>query len=298
MKAVTRDGHGAERVLVLGSTGMLGAQLVPYLRACGHEVIAHGHSHEAEVRADLTVAAEVEALIRAVRPTAVVNLTANTDVDGCEADLQRAYLLNTRIVEHVANAVASDDRRAYLVQVSTDQVYDGDGLHREDEVTITNHYAMTKLAGELAALRVPAAVLRTNFFGRSTVPGRQSFTDWIDGALRAGRSITGFTDVHFSPLSTRSVLKFIEQVPKQQPVGVFNLGSREGMSKCDFMLQFARAAGLDARLIVAGQSVASAAIKAYRPKNMCMNNSKFERALGIEMPTLMVELETVARTYG
>ena len=61
--------------------------------------------------------------------------------------------------------------------VSTDQVYSGTGLHREDVVGPVNVYGLVKHSAELASALAPRhLILRTNFYGRSH-GARPSFSD-------------------------------------------------------------------------------------------------------------------------
>ena len=188
------------RVLVTGARGLLGSTLVPYLRARRHEVVTCSRSG-ADVRADLTDAAQAGAALRKAAPEVIVNLAALTNVDECERDPQRAYLFNVRIVENLARWMKEEGASCHLIQISSDQVYDGAGPHHEGDVTLVNYYGFSKYAGELAAASVPSTILRTNFFGRSECAGRTSISDWLAAALTRGEVITVFEDVRFSPLS-------------------------------------------------------------------------------------------------
>ena len=39
-------------------------------------------------------------------------------------------------------------------------------------------------------------------------------------------------------------------------------------------------------------------LRAYRPKNMCMNNEKFEKALGVKLPNLIDLIHSIAKEYN
>lgn len=277
------------RILITGASGMLGCTLSPFLEALGHTVIRHGHSIEADTACDLTDSVQTTSMLRAIAPDRVVNLVGSTNVDECERSPHSAYLLNVRTVENLVAGLAGCEA-AFLVQVSTDQVYDSSGDSDENDVRLTNTYALSKYAGELAALLMPAAVLRTNFFGPSLHPNRKSFSDWVFQNFRDGKEFTAFTDVAFSPLLMITLSAAIERVLRQPAVGVFNLGSRQGMSKADFALTLAETFDLPSAPIRWG-TTDDAELAAYRPKNMCMNSSKFERTFGIKLPLLSDEIK-------
>jgi dTDP-4-dehydrorhamnose reductase len=287
----------ADTVLITGATGLLGATLAPVLREQGFVVVGHGHRGPADVQADLTVAAEVDALLERVRPSVVVNLAALTDVDVCQAEPQRAYELNVRSVEHLAAALARQLPRSHLVQLSTDQVYDGSGPHAEAAVCIRNVYALSKIAGEIAAAAFGATVLRTNFYGRSQCARRASFTDWLHGALSQGRPIQVFDDVHFNPLAIDTLATCVAAVVRARPPGVFNLGARGGMSKADFAYAFAAAAGLPTATMTRSSVAAMVQLQAPRPRDMRMDCRRYEDALGAALPQLEDEIQRTGKAY-
>lgn len=282
------------KILVLGASGMLGASLVPALGALGHAVTGYGRTGVGLEPADLTQIGETQMLIARVAPSVVVNLVGLTDVDRCEAEPQRAWLSNVLTAEHIAAACTAAG--AHLVHISTDQVYDGAPPHSEAQARPGNCYALTKYSGELAALRAGATVLRTNFFGASHHPIRRSFTDWLYTSLTQGQAIRVFDDVRFSPLSMATLCMMIERVARVRPAGVYNLGSRDGMSKADFAFAFARSLGLDEQLMTRA-SVQQAILKAWRPADMRMDCAKIENTLSLAMPHLADEIELASKDY-
>lgn len=277
------------RVLVAGASGLLGRALVPVLQNAGHDVIAHGHnSRDADLAGDLTQPSVASDLVRVAAPDVVVNLVALTNVDRCEEEPNEAYRLNVKTVEALVQAVR-DARGAHFIHISTDHVYGGLGPHTEDEVCIRNTYALSKYAGELAALRLPATVLRTNFFGPSLLPGRPSFSDWVIAKLRAREAFTGFADVMFNPVRLDTLSAAIVHAIGRSNAGVFNVGARGGMSKADFAAAVAAHFGLDTRVMVRA-SVEATKLRAFRPRDMRMNCERFEAAFGFALPTLEQEI--------
>ncbi len=280
-----------ERILVTGATGLLGSSLVPALKQAGHEVIAHGN-RGGEVRFDLTDRAATHAALDRARPSVIVNLVAATDVDRCEREPHTAYLLNVRTTENLAAWKGG----SFLVQISTDQVYDGKGPQKESEIKLTNMYAFSKYTSELVALNAGGAVLRTNFFGRSRIPGRKSLSDWVVESLRGRVSISLFDDIWFAPLSFATLTQMVGRVAEAKKSGLYNLGSRDGMTKCGFALTLAKSIGLQTES--ASRTTSEAAhFKAYRPKDMRMDSTHFEQAFGVQLPTLHQEIVSLRSEY-
>jgi dTDP-4-dehydrorhamnose reductase len=284
-------------LLVIGATGLLGSTLAPVLAASGHSVVTHGFSGAAQEKADLCDFAQTSSLVARVKPDCIINLAALTNVDLCEREPHKAYLLNVATVTHVARAIREQAPHCHLVQISTDQVYDGSGPHSEANVTIANTFAFSKIAAELAAASVPSTILRTNFFGRSRSDSSTSFSDWIVQSLREGALINVFDDILFTPLDIKTLASMIERLVSIRPVGLFNLGAREGMSKAAFAFALADVMALPTNHITRTVSTASQALDAYRPKDMRMDSSLFERTMGLQLPTLIDQIHLLRSDY-
>ena len=284
-------------ILVTGATGLLGSSLVPYLKSYGYKVVTHGRNTSADVMVDLASQAEASEMLDKVQPSAIINLVSLTNVDLCEQQVNLAYLANTRCVENIVYWMASKNSLCHLIQVSTDHIYDGHGLQTEDNAIITNNYALTKYAGELSALTVPSTILRTNFLGRSCVSYRESFSDWLYQSLSRNQKIQVLNDVFFSPLSINILIEMIKLVLEKRPIGIYNLGSKNGMSKADLCFSFAECCGFSADLMESIKSAGASFIKTYRPRNMMMDSTKFEKTLGVELPNLMDVINYIAQEY-
>jgi dTDP-4-dehydrorhamnose reductase len=278
---------------------MLGSTLAPWLERCGHSVLRHGfRAHcPADHQADLRKYASAAAMLGRAAPDCIINLAALTDVDACERRPHEAYLMNTAIVDNICRWIRTAELGCHLVQISTDQLYDGSGPHPESDITISNIYAFSKIAGELAAACVPSTILRTNFFGRSCCPARASFSDWIYESIVRNQPISLFEDVRFSPLSLTTLSDMIERVVRKRPVGIFNLGAADGSSKADFAYGFARALDLPTTVMRRVHSSSAAHLEAYRPKDMRMDSSLFERTMDLRLPTLAEEILIAGSDY-
>ncbi|EHJ94925.1 dTDP-4-dehydrorhamnose reductase [Vreelandella boliviensis LC1] len=240
---------------------------------------------------------EVMDMLNKLNPDAVLNLVGMTNVDFCESYPNEAYVGNVKTLENVASWIRNAKKSVQLIHISTDQVYDGQGPHAEDKVDLKNYYAFSKYAGELVAGMAGGLIIRTNFFGKSKCENRASLTDWLFSNLTENNPIQVFEDVLFSPLSMPTLCEMLSLAIEKKLVGVYNLGARDGLSKADFAYKFALSLRLNCNIMARCSSDEVNFIKTYRPKDMRLDVQRFERAAGVTLPSLVVEIDRATKEY-
>jgi dTDP-4-dehydrorhamnose reductase len=282
------------KVLILGGSGLLGSTLAPGLRKAGRDVLVHSREQKAQVQADLTQLDSSILLLEKTQPDCILNLVCLSDVDACERDVSAAYRLNVNTLENVCVWLKSNPQTK-LIHISTDHLYDSAGPSNEDDVHIKNVYALSKYCAEKVALEHGGCVLRTNFFGTSRCEGRRTFSEWVINSLRDGTEVTLFDDVVFSPLRMETLTRVIDRLLANFSAGLFNVGSREGLSKSNFALSIAKRLSLSTESVTIG-SILSSGLSA-RPMGMLMDSSKFEQTFSLTLPTLSEEIEEYCLSY-
>jgi dTDP-4-dehydrorhamnose reductase len=212
------------RLLVTGAAGMLGTDVVA--AAAAHDVIAFGHAE-----LDVSDEAAVRAVLADVRPHAVVNCAAWTDVDGAEAAEPAATAINGAGAGHVAATAARVGAR--VVHVSTDYVFDGRANEPYTEASVTgplSAYGRSKLAGEHAvAAAAPDghAIVRSSWlFG---LHGR----NFVDTMLRLARErdeVTVVDDQVGCPTYTGHLAAALVNVAERRLRGVLHVAGRGACS--------------------------------------------------------------------
>lgn len=276
-------------LLVIGASGFLGSTVASVAAASGRAVTgtyrrrAIAHPGMRAVCADLGSLAAAQALLAEVNPDVVINCAAFANVDGCEANPERARLLNVELPATLGAACAAAGVR--LAHISTDSVFDGStGSYTEDDVPAPlNVYSQTKLDGERALLATlpDALVIRTNFVGHS-LDGRTGLADWLRGRFDAGERIPGFTDVIFGPLLASDLARVSMELLDRNLSGIYHAAARDAISKYEFACRLGTALGADTSLVDAA-SLANAALTAPRPLNTSLSPVRVEAALGRRM---------------
>ena len=105
------------RILLTGTNGQVGKDLLPLLREQG-EVVAASRAD-----CDLSSADAIRRLVAEVRPSVIVNPAAYTAVNEAEAHSDLAYAVNRAAAGTLAEEAQKS--RAMFVHYSTDYVFDG-----------------------------------------------------------------------------------------------------------------------------------------------------------------------------
>jgi dTDP-4-dehydrorhamnose reductase len=276
--------HG-NRVLITGAGGQLGQYLVPAALAAGADVVTlvRRPGSGADVVADL---ADREATMLAVRdaaPDVVIHAAACTDVDGIERDPQRGETDNVMATRNVAAAARAVG--AYLVAVSTDMVFAGDGgaPYAEDAPAAPiSAYGRSKLQAELAVLDCDPsfAIARTAWlYGGAG----KHFPRTVLIVLRDRGDMDVVDDEFGSPTFAGDLADALVQLAAARGQGRFHLVNVGRASRFTLAQETARAAGFDpevVRPISTEQFLARIPLPARRPADSTLHIVR-AAALGI-----------------
>jgi len=280
------------KILVIGGSGLLGQQVVHFLKENDLDVYSTYHSkpidNKKKLLLDITKKVETEDLIKEIKPEAIVLTAAFTNVDKCEKLKDIVFSVNVNGTSNVASAAEAVS--AKMVYVSTDYVFNGEkGQYEEtDNTEPVNYYGLSKLKGEEQVQNICSdyIIARTSvLFGLH----KPNFVTWIISQLKQNKSISIVTDQIISPTHTLDLSEQILALLKRDANGVFHTAGRENLSRFDFAVQTSKMFGFDIDLI---NPVLMDTMNwiAKRPKNSSLNISKIskikkpyrlEKALGL-----------------
>ncbi|MGE5212591.1 MAG: dTDP-4-dehydrorhamnose reductase [Nitrospirota bacterium] len=192
-------------VVILGAGGRLGAALLREYREA-YDIADFNRS-----QLDLATLDDVRKRLGALNFDVLINAAAFTNVDACETERDRAFLINAeapRVLAEICNA-----KDAKLIHFSTDYVFDGkkhEPYTEQDRANPISVYGESKLAGEqnvLAAGNGHLVVRVSWVFG----PDRPSFIDAMIKRAQEHEKIDAVSDKFSTPTYTHDIARMLPQ---------------------------------------------------------------------------------------
>ena len=292
-----------QRVLVIGSNGLLGQKVAELLVRGTSSVITLSSLEDAPVRlmepavyvkADITAKKEVRQLVARAEPEVIINCAAMTNVDACETERELAWKINVGGLENIIEASRRND--ATVVHVSSDYIFDGkNGPYAEDDrPEPLSYYGKTKLAGENALLSsgVKFLVARTMVLYGFAPGVKANFVLWLVESLEKKTPVRIVDDQLGNPTLADDLAYGLIRGVELGKTGIYNIAGRDIISRYAFAQRIARAFGLDESLIT---PIKTAQLRqpAHRPLKSGLITLKAEVELGIHPSTVEQGLAVV-----
>jgi dTDP-4-dehydrorhamnose reductase len=227
-----------KKLIVTGCNGQLGRAINKiYAGSTEYECI---NTDVSEL--DITNIDAVVKLVSDVKPYAIINCAAHTNVNGCETDIDNAYKINAIGPRNLS--IAATKNNAKLMHVSTDYVFDGQATKPYTEFDIPNPkavYGKTKLAGEnfVKEFAKDYFIVRTAWlYGDG-----KNFVKTMLGLSEKHDKVTVVGDQFGSPTSADELAMAIAYLLPTDNYGIFH-GTCEGVTNwADFTREIYRLAG-------------------------------------------------------
>lgn len=270
---------------------MLGSYAAVQAAEKGWEIWATYHSHPVELPGvqmmalDLADLRHVSKAVRQIQPQVIIHTAALSKPDICAQsprEAERANILATCNLVRAAEEVG-----ARFVYVSTDLVFrGGDHAYKPDDQPLPpNYYGMTKWAGESAVVECSVlwAIARTSIiYGPRKFPHLNSFSDRVIESLRAGKTITAFTDQTRCPIPAWNLADVCLEIAERGLTGIFHAVCPESSTRYEFAVKVAEVFGLDKSLVIPATMHDSDAL-AFRPKTLILDTTSTSEALNTRL---------------
>jgi len=285
-------------ILILGSSGLLGRELFEFLKS--YKKINIFHNGLKSRKFNINNKSNLKKLICESNPSLIINASGISSIDFCEEDKKNSYKTNVAAVQNIFQIKKKFKLNFFFIQFSTDQLYNNNRTvpNRENDKTyINNEYSKQKLAVEKICLKNKSLILRTNFFGKN-YKKKQSFSDWVFKSFSKNKEFYLFNDVYFNPLRIYTICKIIKIIifrNKFKIKGIYNLGSRDFISKSNFAIYFAKKIRIYRKNYLLKKI--NCILKVKRSTNMIMNVKKFENKFNLKLPRIKTEINNEAKRY-
>ncbi len=231
------------KVAITGASGLFGYGLVEAFRT-RHEVFALTRAE-----ADLTKEEEVRNAFAKARPQIVIHAGAIPDLDICETEPARAFLVNVHGTRHVVEAARAVG--ASVAYVSTDAVFDGKKQTPCTESDLPNPptiYGRTKLKGEQIVRTAPSHwIFRVSvLFG----PGRTNFVEKGLRKIAGGEKYEVAADQLGSSTYTLDAARKMMEVVEARRYGLYHLSNQGACTRYELARCATELAGLDPGMVV------------------------------------------------
>jgi dTDP-4-dehydrorhamnose reductase len=260
------------KLVVSGAEGALGRAFLQQMP--GHHDV-HAFTHKA---LDVGDHHAVMKMLVPMRPDAILNFAAFTNVDACESRPVQAFRDNALALQSLA--LASRSMGATLLHVSTDYVFDGSKERPYDECDPPNPvsvYGRSKLAGEtfVRQLTPEHLIVRTGYLFGS---GSDYFTSQLQ-RLSEGKTAAGVADRIGSPTYVHHLAARLLPLLLAGRFGTYHLAGPEPCSWFEVLTRAKRMADLPGEIVP--QEADSLALPAPRPRYSALT-SVFTEGIGID----------------
>jgi dTDP-4-dehydrorhamnose reductase len=270
------------KILITGSNGMLGTDLVDLLKSRkasldpNLEVIEAPH----EVL-DITLEDKVSGFISTHTPDIIVNCAAFTNVDKCETESKAAFNVNALGPKYIA--AAAKKCRARLIHISTDFVFDGNRnkpYAEENQTNPLSEYGRTKLEGErnIQSHCNSYLIVRTSWlFGHNGI----NFAAKMLELAEHNKELSIVTDETGSPTYTPDLAEALWTLIKKECEGIINVSNYGSCSRYEWAKYIFKTMGYNIKM----NPIKSSEYKrpAKVPLNSTLNCQKFTTITGTRM---------------
>ena len=268
------------RILITGCNGQLGNEM----QLLEKENLQHTYFNTDVAELDITSQEAIEAFVRENEIYGIVNCAAYTAVDKAEDNQELCHLLNAVAPGYLAEAIGK--RGGWMIQISTDYVFDGTNhtpYVETDPVCPNSVYGSTKLDGEKAVMAAceQTMIIRTAWlystFGNN----------FVKTMIRLGKEkpeLGVIFDQIGTPTYARDLaVAIFAAINQGVKPGLYHFSNEGVISWYDFTKAIHRIAGITT-CHVRPLHTEEYPTPAARPHYSVLDKTKIKQAYGLEIP--------------
>ena len=235
------------KILITGSTGLLGSDLCLYLsQNCHHDVISTTRDSM-----DITDFNRICEVLDNSKPDVVIHTAAETNVDLCEQDPDHAFLVNTLSTKFIA--IACEKLSIPMVFISTCGLFDGkkDGSYDEyDSPNPLTIYAKSKYEAEKAIQSICPRhfIIRVGWLFGGNANHKKNFiaNRWNESKNKT--EIVSANDKFGSPTYSMDVAKKIMEIVQSGIYGTYHVANKGKCSRYEYVAKIVQLFGVDVKV--------------------------------------------------
>lgn len=263
-----------ERIWIAGAQGQVGSAFAQLLDTVELEVLLTDKSD-----VDVTNMDEVRKYAEMNRPDVIINCTGIGGIEYCQQHSDLAYKVNAIGVRNLS--VAARSVHGKMVQLSTDDIFDGKAAESYNEFSIptpVSIYGKSKLAGEefVKTIAPRYLIIRSSWvYGKG-----ENFVTWLLQEAKKSKEIFVAEDQFGSPTSANELAKAIYRLLMEDAYGLYHVVCQGVCSRREFAEKILALAGESSKIVpVSGAKKAEDG----RPAYAVLDNLML-RLEGMELP--------------
>ncbi|MDC7238552.1 MAG: dTDP-4-dehydrorhamnose reductase [Sphaerochaetaceae bacterium] len=227
------------KIWITGSTGQIGSAINKVLNPMGYEVFDTDH----EVL-DITDLEEVLNFCKVNRPQVIINCAGIASEKECSENPELAYKVNALGARNIA--IAAFKLNAKVVQISTDDVFDGTNdlpITEFDKTNPITVYGKSKFCGEnfVKEFATKHFIIRSSWvYGEGN-----NFVTYIMDKAKRGEALNISKDQKGTPTSAKELARFILYIINTNEYGTYHFTCGGRCSRIDFTKEILKLAGLE-----------------------------------------------------
>ncbi len=223
-----------QKILIIGSKGMLGHILKKYLESLNKYEIFATHRNEKDLKSrefllNVFDTTALNGVLEKIKPDFVVNCAGILNKTA-EENPDIAIFVNGYIPHYLDKMSIKYNYK--LIHITTDCVFSGKtGNYKEDDFKdATSYYGMSKSIGEVNNNKT--FTIRTSIIGPDENPNGIGLFNWF---INQKGTINGYTNVFWSGVTTLELSKAIEYSFNKDVTGIYHLTNGIKISKYDLL---------------------------------------------------------------